>query len=273
MLMHTKNYFLFASLVAFAAGLGACATGGATAACQPVSAQKAADTEAPAVQASQPTEEPAESAGDSELPEDAAMAVPSTCANDPTNQMCMPPRSFVEKACQRPFSPETALVMFQKDTPWTRVYINRDLDAWYAGAHSIKSKVALDEEVIVLSHSASHSGIKVGSGGYDVIRWNGDCISVNPEEVSLKLPRKPARASVPWKLLDAKVRDALLADADVAAAESARRKLCKEDMLRGTTSVKCTKATDALSASVADAISKGRVSVAPSQGTAGSENP
>ena len=58
----------------------------------------------------------------------------------------------------------------------------------------------------------------------------------------------------------------------IPPAESARRKLCKDDMLRGTTSVKCTKATNALSASVADAISKGRVSVSPSQSTTTTES-
>jgi hypothetical protein len=153
--------------------------------------------------------------------------------------------------------------MFRKDSPWTRVYINHDMDVWYAGAHSRKSKLALNEEVIVLSHGKNRSGIKVGSGGFDVLRWNGDCISVNPEEVSTTPPTKPTRASVPWALLDAQVRDALLADASVSAAETARRKACKDDILHGTTSVKCTKATDALSLAIAGAITDGRVSVVP----------
>jgi len=154
-------------------------------------------------------------------------------------------------------------MMFRKDSPWTRVYINHDMDVWFAGAHSRKSKLALDEEVIVLSHGMNRSGIKVGSGGFDVLRWNGDCISVNPEEVSTRAPRKPTRASVPWSQLDTAVRDVLLADGEVTAAETARRKACKEDILHGTTSAKCTKATEVLSTAIARAIMEGRVSVAP----------
>ena len=218
-------------------------------------------------------EETDEAADADEAAQAPVTKLPSKCENAANDPICTPPRAFVDKACQRPFSPETALMMFQKDSPWTRVYINHDMDVWFAGAHSTKSKVAGNEEVIVLSHSASRTGIKVGSGGFDVMRWNGDCISVNPEEVSMKTPRRPTRANVPWKILDAKVRDALLADTEVSAAEAARRKACKEDILHGTTSAKCTKATDALSSAIEDAIGQGRVSVAASQGPANAPNP
>jgi hypothetical protein len=274
----TRLALVLSHSLALMLGLGACASrsacppslGPSLAVTQsPVPSPKSGDAlssvEPPDTQSSN-DEETDEAADADEAAEAPVTKLPSKCENGAADPICTPPRAFVDQACRRPFSPETALMMFQKDSPWTRVYINHDMDVWFAGAHSTKSKVAGNEEVIVLAHSASRSGIKVGSGGFDVMRWNGDCISVNPEEVSMKTPRRPTRASVPWKILDAKVRDALLGDTEVAAAEAARRKACKEDILHGTTSAKCTKATDALSTAIADAIGEGRVSIAASQG-------
>jgi hypothetical protein len=194
-----------------------------------------------------------------------------TCESNRGGESCSAPPSVVKKLCERASSPETALYMFQKDSPWKRIYVNRDLDAWYAGGHaacghSAKSTLTLDEEVIVLSHGANGSGVMVGSGGFDVMRWNGSCVSVSPEEVSKKPPRTPTRANIPWQILDNKVRDALLADETIAAADKNRRKICRDDIMSGTKSTRCAKATDALSRAVAEAIGKGRVSVAPALG-------
>jgi hypothetical protein len=186
--------------------------------------------------------------------------MPKSCDSKRPDGLCMPPKAFVKNLCSKGASQETALSMFQKSSPWTRLYINRDLDAWYAGKlHAVASNLRLDEEVIVLSHGASDGGFSVGSGGFDVLRWNGDCVSISPEEVSHKAPRDPRRAPIRWQILDATLRDKLLANDSIATAEKSRRKLCKDDLMWGTSSKPCTKAVESLSRAITEAIRRGRV--------------
>ena len=151
--------------------------------------------------------------------------------------------------------------MFQQGSPWTRLYVNRNLQAWYAGVHATQSGLQLGEEVLVLDHGNDSAHLVLGSGGFDVLRWNGECVSVAPEEVSRKAPRDARRATIRWQALDGETRDALLADEHVAAAEKNRRRVCKDDIMWGTISKPCTQAVDALTRTIAEAISSGRVSM------------
>jgi hypothetical protein len=242
-------------------GLG-CGTATATepAPVAPVeSAEPAASAEPPAQNA--PPPEPA-----AEGPID---ALPDKCAEGNADGICAPPRAFVKRLCGRFPQPDIALKMFGKETPWTRVYMNRNMEAWYtSGQQSTNSKLIFDEEVIVLVHNkANTSGMVIGNGAtpYDVLRLDGVCASVESEAISTKRPPAPKHAGVPWQRLEKNVRDALSADPEIAKADSLRRKECKGTTSLGMMSPACAKADDKLSQAIAAYIGRGGQTPMPSR--------
>jgi hypothetical protein len=103
------------------------------------------------------------------------------------------------------FYPDVALVMFAKESPWTRAYLTRDVQAWNAsGGASSADKLVFDEEVLVLFHREVDQGgvvVSGASGGYDVLRWDGSCASLAGEELTQKRPPKAKSARIVWKSL------------------------------------------------------------------------
>jgi hypothetical protein len=146
--------------------------------------------------------------------------------------------------------------MFRKSTPWTRAYLVRSMDAWYMGARrSSPVKMLLDEEVIVVaSRSGGSSGVQVsGSGSYDVYRWDGGCVSVMQDEVSLRRPPVPASAPIVWTSLNDATRQALLDDRGIKSRSERQRDRCNES----SSSPRCTEATSALMHLIADYVRRG----------------
>ena len=102
-----------------------------------------------------------------------------------------------------------------------------------------------------------------GAGGaYDVLRWDGTCASLQDEEVSLTGSSTPKTAKIPWKTLDDKVKDALLADEKINKIYTARRKECKGATM-GDVSKKCEELDDKLSAVVVEYVRRGGAVPAP----------
>jgi hypothetical protein len=187
--------------------------------------------------------------------------IPDKCADGQAEGICAPPKSFVRTLCGSYPKPDIALIMFSKSSPFTRVYMNRNMEAWYtSGQQSTSAKLIFDEEVVVLSHpKPSTGGMVIGNGGtnYDVLRIDGVCSSVEPEAITPKRPPAPKYANIPWQQLEKNVRDALLTDAAVTKAETARRKECKGTTTLGMLTPACAKADDKLSATIADYIVHG----------------
>jgi hypothetical protein len=212
----------------------------------------AASANAPASVAAAAEEPPA--AGD-------PSAIPQKCADGQSDGICAPSRSFVKTLCGAYPKPDIALIMFSKSSPFTKVYMNRNMEAWYtSGQQSRSAKLVFDEEVVVLAHPKPKAGgMVIGNGGtnYDVLRIDGVCSSVEPEAVSLKRPPAPKYASIPWQDLEQNVRDALVGDPGVARAEAARRKECKGTTSLGMLSPGCAKADDKLSWAIADFVGRG----------------
>jgi hypothetical protein len=191
---------------------------------------------------------------DAQAEESAALEIPSGCATADT-KVCTPPSAFVAKLCQSK-SPDLALSMFRKSTPWTRVYLRRDTDAWYMGArHSSPVKLLLHEEVIVVaSRSGGSSGIQVsGSGSYDVYRWDGQCVSIMADEVSVRRPSMPASAAITWNSLTETTRQALLDDPGIKSRHDQQHDRCSAD----SNAPRCTEATAALVHLIADYVRRG----------------
>src|SRR5262249_799975 len=154
----------------FALGLFATACGGGSTpkeAAAPPPAESAAPATSAEVKADKPAEEPPAAQGPLDK-------IPDKCAENQAEGICPPPRTFVKLLWGEYPMPDVALKMFAKDSPWTRVFLNRNLDAWYtSGQQSTTAKLLFDEEVIVLAHAkASSGGMVVGNGGtpYDVLR-------------------------------------------------------------------------------------------------------
>src|SRR5262249_49658647 len=116
-----------------------------------------------------PSAAPAATAADKPEPEE---PFPTACSKD-GGDTCVPPASFVKKLCAAA-SPEMALALFTKGTPWVRGYLARATEAWDAsGGASSSDKLEFDEEVIILVKRTPNTGgmIVSGAGGsYDVLR-------------------------------------------------------------------------------------------------------
>ena len=242
-----------AALAALA--LSACANGAGmqrTMAAPSVSAPAfAAPDPAPA------TPEPPLQAKEAEAPQVAQSELPTSCAVK-RNGRCMPPGQFVQNLCHGHY-PDVALALFAKGTPWARAYVTRDLEAWDA-SRSRRGREAApmsrDEEVIVLADRSGGSGMIVGGGSFDVLRWDGSCASLMADEVTFDKPIQVQSAEIPWRQLDAPIRDALLGDRKIATADTDHRRSCHGGRM-GAKSAACRRAEERLTLLVAEQVRKG----------------
>lgn len=194
----------------------------------PVDADDVAAEEAPAEERTGDdgaTEEVAEAAPASE-PE---KGMPTKCAED--GEVCLPPKDFVKKLCQGDY-PSVAVAMFQANTPWKRAYLVHPVEAWNAsGGGSSREKLATDEEVIILRKRQTNlpPGMTVSgaSGGFDALRWDGMCVTLEEGHVVFDPPAKPKNARLIWSRLDLDMRDALKKDPEIFDAYVAHKKECK----------------------------------------------
>lgn len=190
---------------------------------------------------------------------DESRALPTACATGGASKLCVPPSSFAKRLCAGSF-PSATLELFRKDSPWTRGYVTRTVEAWNAsGGAASNEKLELDEEVLVVVHRAPEPGamqVSGASGGYDVLRWDGSCATLMAEELTLRRPSSPKAAKVPWKVLDDAQQEAMLTDAKVAAAVNDRRKECKGASM-GDVSLKCVKADQKLAKVLVEYVRQG----------------
>ena len=193
----------------------------------------------------------------SAAPVAAPKGLPASCATN--DGVCAPDADFAKRMCNGSF-PDVGLALMAKDTPFTRVYLKGDMDGWNAdGGASARAKLYFDEEVLVLRRrSAPKGGMVVGSGGggYLVMRWDGNCYTVDDGEVSTRRPPAPKHSPIPWRFLGDKTKDALLADAKVMAAYQRRGKECK-GATSGDVTKACEQADVALTAAVVAAVRGG----------------
>ncbi len=179
---------------------------------------------------------------------------PDRCADDNAQGICGPPGPFVQDLCAGHAKPDVALLLFAKGSPWTRAYLRLNVEAWYPGSRSTKSMLQLGEEVVVLHHANASGGIIVNGGGgpYDVIRLDGSCASLSGEEVTLKRPGSPKHAAVPWRQLDPRVRQPLLADPSVTETSTVYEEACREGAAPA-----CTKAGNKLTVTILEFLARG----------------
>jgi hypothetical protein len=195
---------------------------------------------------------------------DDAEPLPSGCAAEGSigkgGKLCMPSAGYAKKLCGGIY-PEVALGLFTKGTPWTRVYLAGDVEAWNAsGGLTHRAKLAFDEEVIVLAkHAPGGSGGIVmtnAQASYDVMRWDGTCVSVMEGEVTTRRPPAPKPAEVPFSRLEETTRRALLAGPKVKATHEALSKACSAVSTPAQKKA-CDKADHAFTAAIVDFVRGG----------------
>ena len=184
----------------------------------------------------------AESAGSSS-------AVPTECFKK--GSVCSPDPQFVKRLCNGKF-PSIGLYLFS-NPKWTRGYLTRRTQAWNAsGGASDSGWVEFDEEVLILyARVADAGGMQVsGAGGsFDALRWDGSCVTLQSEEVTMAKAPSPKYPPIDFRYLDDDTQEALRKDEKVNKAWQDRRKECK-GATSGDVSLKCVKADDGLTKSV-----------------------
>ena len=230
---------------------------------KPAPAESAAEEKASSGEESS-DEAKGESSGEGEKSSGEKVLLPEKCSG--SGDVCTPEPGFVKRLCSGNY-PGVALYMFAKASPWTRGYLTRKTEAWNAaGGASDTDMLDFDEEVIVLVQRKAGAGqIQVGSGvGYETLRWNGSCATLQGEELTLKAPPQPKTAKVEFKQLDEPLKEALREDTTINEAYLTRRKECQAASM-GTVSLKCVKADAKLSESIVQYVRGGGTVPKPSK--------
>ncbi|MBM4362994.1 MAG: hypothetical protein FJ104_09960 [Deltaproteobacteria bacterium] len=170
------------------------------------------------------------------------------------------------RVCAR-VQPSLALHLFRRGTPFTRGYLTRRTQAWNAeGGASVHDWLEFDEEVLVLSAKIPpKGGMQVtGMGGYQALRWDGACVTLAAEEMTLTRPPAPKRPRIQWRYLDEPVQEALRKDSGVDAAYLTHRKECKGVSV-GEVTKKCEDADRKLVAAMVRAVESSSEIPAPAE--------
>lgn len=155
-----------------------------------------------------------------------AEPVPSRCIK--RKGTCLPPVKWAQKLCQDVY-PDVALYMFQKGSPWDRYYMRTGLNAVNGWGNTMSEDLVAGEEVIPISYRGNKDGFVVegSEGTFDVLRWNGSCVTLDLAEVTRDRPGTPKSSRIEWRALSTSVQDALMEDQRVAKAVKSRQKECK----------------------------------------------
>lgn len=161
----------------------------------------------------------------SSLTEDNA-EVPERCIK--RKGACLPPVKWAEKLCQDVY-PDVALYMFRKGSPWERFYMRTGLNAVNGWGSTIAEDLVRGEEVIPINYRGNKDGFVVqgSEGTFDVLRWNGSCVTLDLAEVTKDQPGAPKVPRIEWRALSEPVQEALMADNRVASAVRSRQKECR----------------------------------------------
>lgn len=213
---------------------------------RPAEAPRGAEQAEAAPDAAAPPEraEPADAGAAADAP-----GVPTECFK--AGQICSPDPKFVKRLCNGKF-PSVGLYLFS-NPKWTRGYLTRRTQAWNAsGGASDSGWVEFDEEVLILyARVADAGGMQVsGAGGsYDALRWDGSCVTLQSEEVTMSKAPSPKHPPIDFRYLDDDTQEALRKDEKLNKAWQERRKECK-GATSGDVSLKCVKADEALTKGV-----------------------
>jgi hypothetical protein len=135
----------------------------------------------------------------------------------------------VRKLCDG-VHPDVALYFFRAGTPWRRLYMRARATPYNAsgGVSLLGESLEYGEELIALRRHDGLGDVQVGdSAGYDVLRWNGSCVTIHDGEYTMSAPRRKGHSRVEWRYLSDDLQQALSSDPVVTATYRERRRHCK----------------------------------------------
>jgi hypothetical protein len=213
----------------------------------------------PEAEASPATAEPLAKKVDEEKP-----AEPILVAAMPPNECraegaCLPPQEFARAVCKGRF-PGLAISLFEKNTPWERRYVKVESiePVNTHGGATTSERLAFTEEVLLLRHqSANADGIQVsGASDVDVLRWDGTCVTVREEYLSIHRMPTVGNATVNWRYLDEETQKGLLEAKYVNVRYQQQREACRRSSASNLGDA-CAKATSKLNDAITVAVRGG----------------
>ncbi len=182
-------------------------------------------------------------------------AMPPACD---TTKDCVPPRDFAVAACNGRY-PSMAIAMFEKHTPWQRLYLKAvTLEAVNAyGDRNVSVPMVFGEEVLVLRGAvqATEGRVQVSSSDIDVLRWDGTCATVARELFATTRMPTVVQAPIEWRHLEDPVQEALLKSKYVSIRYEQYRPACKSS--RAESGSQCKRAADRLNEAIGVAVRDG----------------
>lgn len=187
--------------------------------------------------------------------EKAEPTLPTACE---PGEICTLPADFAERLCKGTY-PEVALHLFAPKTPWKRVYVRRAFKAWHVGGRGEMRELRAGEEVIVATMPrAATGGMQIGGQAFDVVRWDGTCVSLMEDELSFNRPSGAVPANMTWKNLDKVFQAALGADKTIEQLRAQESRLCDSPAAeKEPAKTKCEMAHRQLSSAIAQWVGKG----------------
>lgn len=163
---------------------------------------------------------------ESRLTDEDSAGVPSKCIK--RKGACLPPVKWAEKLCQDVY-PDVALYMFRKGSPYDRFYMRTGLNAVNGWGSTVAEDLVKGEEVIPINYRGNKEGFVVegSEGTFDVLRWNGSCVTLDLSEVTKARPSMPKVSRIEWRSLSEPVQQALMSDNRIASAVRSRQKECR----------------------------------------------
>jgi hypothetical protein len=153
-----------------------------------------------------------------------------------------------------------ALAMFEKRTPWQRLYVRvQSLAAVNAyGERTTAAPLTFGEEVLVLRGTAQPKigNFQVSSSDIDVLRIDGSCATVDRGNFSSTRMAEIVLAPIRWRHLEDAYQEALLGSKYVAVAVEKHRVACKGARDSSPTP-ECQKATQRLTDAIGVALRDG----------------
>ena len=142
--------------------------------------------------------------------------------------------------------------------------MRKSFRAWHVGGRGEMRELRTSEEVLVVSEKAG-AGAGLGMGGaFEVLRWDGTCVSLMEDEISFRKPGGAVPANIEWKKLDESMKSALGAEKEILELRNAWTKTCDSPSAeREPGKSKCELALRRFSLAIAQSIGRGKELPAP----------
>ncbi len=144
---------------------------------------------------------------------------------------CLPEAEFVERLCQSRFA-SVAPYLFQKHTPFVRQYVkshNCELKSAFNGPTG-QQPIAFGEELLLLRvrRDAPAHAKQPAAENYDLLRWDGTCVTLPKHDMVPYLPGVPKAPPVEFDDFDTTMRAAVVRDKKLEVLHAARENACKQ---------------------------------------------